>query len=417
MLFLPTNPLVDERSTIRIFDELTPYIKHLRKVADDNNYSYPESSINLPLDKNALRNVVSHYENLISRKLKYIIVVGIGGANLGTKAFYDALRERSDLLRPKMIFLDAVSAKHLNALIELLETCKEPEEIILIVVSKSGTTIETLTNAEIVLDSRPDLQKRLVVTTDAKSPLAEKAKKLGAIVLDIPEIVGDRYAVFSTEGLFPLTCAGIDVGKALEGAMAARSIGLKREAEENQVALSAILLYQNYLDGKIINENFFFNAELESLGKWYRQLISESVGKNGKGVTPTVAIGPADMHSVGQLHLGGPNDKFFTFVFAKSDENLSMPKRQRLSPLDILSEKSTSDITAAIYEGVKSTYLNNRRPFVEIRLDEISEYEIGFYMQFKMMETMYLGKLFGVDAFDQPSVESYKEAARKILAG
>jgi glucose-6-phosphate isomerase len=203
----------------------------------------------------------------------------------------------------------------------------------------------------------------------------------------------------------------------LKGAMESRKVCLRKDIFSNPAAISAIVIFMNYVKGKLINDSFFFNPELESLGKWYRQLMGESIGKNGKGITPTVSIGSTDLHSMGQLYLGGIKDKLFTFISTETETNdISVPQEPLLEILDEVEEKSTSEIMDAILAGVKIAFLKKDLPFTELVLDDVSPSSLGQYMQLKMIEMMLLGELMGVNPFDQPSVESYKQETRKILS-
>jgi len=178
--------------------------------------------------------------------------------------------------------------------------------------------------------------------------------------------------------------------------------------------------------GFTINDNFFFHPELESVGKWYRQLMGESVGKEQSltgevvhaGITPTVSLGSTDLHSVGQLYLGGPKDKLTTFVSSKQTASLSVPD-ERVFPnlVPMITGRSAADIMAAILQGVKIAYQKADLPFMEVVLDSLDEESIGAYLQFKMLEMMYLGQLLSVNSFDQPNVESYKVETKQILEG
>jgi glucose-6-phosphate isomerase len=154
--------------------------------------------------------------------------------------------------------------------------------------------------------------------------------------------------------------------------------------------------------------------------------MAESIGKefNKKeervniGLTPTVSIGSTDLHSMAQLYLGGPYDKFTTFVrIKKSRSCLKVPSVEGYSELvSEIKGKSLMDIMDATLEGTKAAFRSGKRPFIEITLPDKSEHAIGQLLQLKMMETIFLGKLLNVNPFDQPNVESYKRETRKILA-
>ncbi len=170
---------------------------------------------------------------------------------------------------------------------------------------------------------------------------------------------------------------------------------------------------------------FLFAPCLESLGKWYRQLLAESIGKefdrDGKvvhcGIMPTVSIGSTDLHSMGQLYLAGPNDKMTTFVSVQNHtRSVSIPKKGVFNGLvEGIYGKTSTEIMNAILKGIKRTYQKKKIPFCEIVLDDISPKSLGEFMQFKMMEVMFLGELFNVNVFDQPNVESYKIETKRIL--
>ena len=147
--------------------------------------------------------------------------------------------------------------------------------------------------------------------------------------------------------------------------------------------------------------------------------MAESIGKEfdrqGKqvlmGITPTISLGSIDLHSVAQLYLGGPRDKSTTFVTV--EENECMVKVPEEAPG--FSGHSFAEIMHALSEGTKEAYLKNSRPFCSVILPKKNEYSIGQFLQFKMMETIYLGFLCNVDPFDQPNVELYKREAQKLL--
>jgi glucose-6-phosphate isomerase len=237
--------------------------------------------------------------------------------------------------------------------------------------------------------------------------------------------VGGRYSVFSPAGLFPLGLLGINIERLLDGARSMRDTCININVEENPAAISAALQYLHYMSGKNISDLFLFANALESLGKWCRQLMAESLGKefNKKGetvnigITPVISIGSTDLHSMAQLYLGGPNDKFTMFLSVEnSNSQVKLPNLREYSKLvNGIQGKSLESIMSAIMEGTKAAFRKGKRPFMEVKLPCKSEYYIGQFLQFKMIETIYLGFLLGVNPFDQPNVESYKEETRKIL--
>ncbi len=424
-LVYQNSSLVSDEQISQTGTKLTDYIKHLQRVVEENNYNYPESSINLPHDNQLLETVNQVVQEKVNTNLKYFIDIGIGGSNLGTKAIYDALFGYFDVIEPerfpKMVFADTNDPEFLNKLVKLLSTITNPEEILINLISKSGTTTETIANGQIILSALSqnfEVNPRLVVTTDEGSKLWQWAQENNITSLSIPQVVGGRFAVFSPVGLFPLASCGIDIQKLREGALPIRELYLSESIDQNPALVSAIILYQQNQQGKNINDNFIFHPELESLGKWYRQLIGESIGKTSQvGITPTVSIGSTDLHSMGQLYLGGPNDKVTTFIYSDQSETLTLPQSSSFDSLvPGISGKSVKNIMDAIMQGTKIAYQKKGLAYMEVMLEDISEKSLGEFLQFKMLEIIYLGKLLNVNTFDQPNVEDYKVETKKILS-
>ncbi len=429
------SSLVKDEIVETSLNKLSDYIVKLQHVAKSNNYTEAESSINLSFDNDMINEIKDLKSKMINNNLKYIIDIGIGGSNLGTKAIYDALYGFFDVLEPerlpKMFFADTVDKEYLSKLTNfLIKNVKSTDELLICMVSKSGGTAETVTNFEIIFNKLSEkfdnLKNRVVVISDLNSKLYEAGIKNGMEVLAIPKMVGGRYSVLSAVGLFPLAALGVNIDKLIEGARNMRDNCVSNDVSRNYALVSAMTLYKSYLNGFVINDNFIFHEELESLGKWYRQLMGESIGKEkdvdgnvvNVGITPTVSIGSTDLHSVGQLDLGGPKNKLTSFIYLNSDESgLVTPENFVLQGLvENIENIPTSKVLDAILEGVKIAYGKHNLPFVEIVLDNISEYSIGEFLQFKMLEIMYLGKLLNVNTFDQPSVESYKIETKQILS-
>lgn len=415
---------------------LLEYQESLKDVYNGLLYEVPEASVNLPTDADMVERVVQMANAKRAERLRYIFVIGIGGSNLGTKAIYDALDGSFDKIsparKPKMVFVDTNDPEGLQRTISFIDSeIKSLDELAVCAISKSGGTTETIANTEWVMQAlqkrfeRPE--SRLVVITGEDSAFASRATELGIDQLHIPKLVGGRYSVFSPVGLYPLALAGYDIESLMEGARSAKVDALNDSIDHNPSLASASILLLNRRAGRSVNDNFVFHPELESLGKWYRQLMGESIGKENdidgnqvfEGLIPTVSVGSIDLHSVGQLYLGGPKEKITTFISTR--RNQQGPKLagegERLFPelVPMINGKSANDIMKAIYGGVIVAYRKNDRAFMEVVLDEVSEYSLGYFMQFKMIEMMFLGKLLNVNPFDQPNVESYKVETKNIL--
>lgn len=423
---------LQNREIEQVGKTLLPYLEKLQAVSQQNSYDEDESSINLPSDKKTIDEILRLVKKLKTENLKYIIDIGIGGSNLGTKAVYDALFGYFDILNPnrfpKIIFLDTNDPEFTTQVVSLLKTLLSKEEFLINVISKSGTNTEPLANFEVVLSQINTFfqnnANRIVITTDSKSGFYRLAKEMNFSVLSLPEKIGGRYSIFSTVGLFPLATAGISIQELCKGASVMRNLCLSNNLLQNPALVSAVILYLQNKNGKNINDNFFFHSELESIGKWYRQLMGESIGKehdlNGKtiyaGITPTVSIGSTDLHSMGQLYFGGPRDKITTFVSAPSKKTIGISSSMHFPSLvPHIVGKSLAIIMDAIMQGTMIAYKNSKLPYTYVKLDDLSEHSLGEFLQFKMIEMMFLAKLLNVNAFDQPHVEMYKVETKRIL--
>jgi glucose-6-phosphate isomerase len=301
--------------------------------------------------------------------------------------------------------------------------------ILLNMISKSGTTTETIANFqlffEVLQKHRPyNYNNFIVITTDENSALWNFAQEEEISTLAIPEKVGGRYSVLSAVGLFPLALCEIDIAALQNGAQNALPICLST-TNNNIAVTSAALLYILHQQGYAIHDTFLFSVELEGLGKWYRQLMAESIGKShdntGKkinnGITPTVSIGSTNLHSIAQLYLSGPYNIFTTFVSVeKNNTNLHIPDNPLFHDLNpTIQNKPLITIMNAMLQGTMTAYRNDKRPFVHTILPEKNEYYLGQWMQIKMFEIIYLGFLMNINPFDQPNVELYKQETKKIL--
>lgn len=402
-------------------------------VIKGGGYKDAESFVNLPNDKDMIGWIKSLTGEKVTDNLKYVFVCGMGGSVTGARAVYDACFGYYDNLQidrfPKMIFADSLNGDFFAGVEKLIKKhASHPEEILLIIVSKSGNTPETVVQGEIIAkilkESVNGYKERIVVISDEDSPLAVFAGREEVASLSVPKLVGGRYSILSAAGLFPLSCTGLDINLLLGGALEARDNGISQNVLNNQSLFSSLALFEAMKSGKVIHDLFFFHPALESLGKWCRALYSESLGKlknkDGKevraGFTTTVSIGPADLHSVIQLDLGGPKDKFTSFISASSSNNIKVERISGFQEENFsVYEKDTAEILSAIRSGVVAAYKKSDLPFLDINMGDITENSLGYFLMTKMMETVYLAELMKINAFDQPEVEIYKKGTRKML--
>lgn len=379
------NSLVEEYSIKSTAEKLNLYTNELK----NPNKESPEYCVKLPFDENNIKKVMEIQQKF--DEIKYVICIGIGGDSNGTKAVYDAVFGYYDILEPqrfpKIIFLETMDNEYLNKTVNLLQEQKiKKEETVFVLASKSGITTETLTNYRSLKNKIDWIDKRLVIITSPQTPIWQTAKSQNIPLLEIPSNISGRFSIFTGVGLLPLAIVGINILKVLEGAM---------EAYHDNLALkSAVTIFLNTENGFTVNNLFVFHPRLESLAKYYRQFVGESLGKAGNTIKPEVTVGTQDLHSVYQTYMGGYKNEFFTLVKVSEDKEKTLD---------------------AIYTSVKESFKNKHIPFMELALTDFSERTLGAFIQFKMLETLYLAKLFNVNAFDQPDIEEYKLRTAKIL--
>lgn len=411
------------------------YSATMRRAMSDSKYTLPEASLRLPFDEKLLARSKELALKLVNPRLAYILDIGIGGSNLGAKAIYEATAGTLDAhtpFAPKILFADTCAPELLADLTEIIvNEIRSKEELLIVIASKSGTTTETIVNASVLV---PALEKkfgaladRIVCITDEGSPLWSTAEKERYHTLPIPKMVGGRYSVFSPAGIFPLLCVGIEGELLLRGAQA-----IVEDTVENGSNSNAFRAAENLLAwherGAHVFDLLLFHPELESFGKWYRQLFAESVGKaktkNGDAalhrMVPTVSIGSTDLHSAEQMHLAHAD--FFARILMRAHaphwEHQFLASDSAFAPLASGAQgRAPCEVLDAIYRGVGDTYRARGVSFGEISLSDLDPESLGATMQFFMCTVMHLAHLLNINAFDQPDVESYKENTRQILLG
>ena len=414
-------------------ESLSAYSQQIATIVETEDWDTPECSVCLPSASSLYQESIAVVDKLVTAPLQYVFLLGIGGSNLGTDAIHAALRNRfSRHTHPELISLDTVSAADITALSERIPTDLSPESYVVFLISKSGTTTETITNAELLYRHvLPDPQartNRTIVITDIDSALDRYANEQGMLRLHIPEKVGGRFSVFSPVGIAPLHALGHPVVELLRGAQDAVVDHTKADVANNPAALVATKVVAAIEQGYTVYDLFVFDPALEVVGKWHRQLVGESIGKreNKKGevvetgIVPTVSVGSTDLHSVGQLYLGGLPTVLTMFVsIEQSGTDFTIMQGHTDSTLSTLvpdiAGRSTHDIQQAIFAGTKDAYNEAGRPFAIAELASGSAYEIGMLMQYKMIEVMYIAHLLDINAFDQPNVERYKIFTKEYL--
>jgi glucose-6-phosphate isomerase len=406
--------------------ELTPFLNllkiHNNFIQKELNKKYhsPYGFLHLPADEPLRLQIHNLIADKKTHKPTALFIIGIGGSNLGTQAIQQALRGiyYNEVSSPiKCYYMDTLEDLYTQQLLIILEKLLQQGEYpLVVIISKSGTTLETLANTALSLQLlqkyRPHtFTEHLVIITDQGSPLEQSAQEHNIALVSIPPQVGGRFSVLSAVGLFPLALLSFDIDALHNGARKILDNFPHNCYVENAMHMAA-LIFMHYQAGKNILDTFVYGPSLAALGAWYRQLVGESLGKNGKGMTPTVSVGTTDLHSVVQLYLGGPLDKFTIFLQAHYQKTLIIPSTIFSKNLE---NPSVALFQNALLQGVQAAYKQRQHPFACFNLNTMTEETLGTFMYMRMLEVIYLGVLMEVNPFDQPHVELYKEQTRKVL--
>jgi len=344
---------------------------------------------------------------LVKKFSKYnnIILVGMGGSILGTKSIYSFFRNK---LKKKLFFFDNLDHDlylEFNKITNLKKSC-------FIIISKSGNTLETITNLSILF-SKKVLKKNLVIITEIRdSSLMNIANKYQAEIIEHREEIGGRFSVLSEVGMFPAALMGLKINKFKN---------LKKLVNNNNFISALIqnvtsiytLNKQGIKNSVILN----YSSNLIDLSYWYQQLTGESLGKKGKGITPIVSLAPKDHHSVLQLYLDGPKDKFFTFFRSlEKDNRYKIPYKTYLNSMKFLKNKNLEFIIRAQSDATKNIFKRKNIPYREIFFKKNNEEELGNVFTFFALETILLAYMMNLNPFDQPAVEQVKIETQRIIS-
>ncbi len=368
----------------------------------------------------------------LRQEVQTVVVLGIGGSYMGAWALLQACRGPFyNLLPPSRrqgprVFFDGfnVDGQYTASLLEVLSGESDPWG--LIVISKSGTTLETAVALRVYLEALQnharksgDLKHHLVVITGPQGPLGQLAQRWQAPRLEVPPGIGGRFSVLTPVGLLPAAVLGLNVVALLEGAAA-----MNRRFMQEPVGRNPVLDYAGVChlweqrQGVHIRVMASWTNALEGLGMWYDQLLAESLGKEEQGATPLTAVNTRDLHSRGQQHQQGRRDKLITNLVLTQPPGklLRVPAwTEDLDGLNYLAGRSYADIMAAAVQGTNQAYAQDLRPTINLRLPELNEFTLGQVFQMLMLSTVVEGKLLGINPYGQPGVQQYKQNMVRIL--
>jgi glucose-6-phosphate isomerase len=374
-----------------------------------------QALLNLPFKEDDLSSIAMLATRL-RKEFSHVVVIGSGGSGLsGRMLSYIA----SPVASSHLHFLENIDPELMDGLlasIDCRKTC-------FIVISKSGTTVETLSQFYALVHhmkgqvGEQQVGKHFVVITmQGENLLRETAESYGMTLLAHPADIGGRFSALTAVGLLPAALCGLNISTFREGAAAVVTEAKKSlHVADLSSAQGAALQYAAMQAGKNISVMLPYSERLCGFSAWYRQSWAESLGKDGKGTTPIRAVGSTDQHSQLQLYLSGPKDKLFTFITCKrAATGLAI---HAPAHIDYLAGKTLGDVMEAQQRATIATLARNDCPVRWIELDALSEYAFGMLLMHFTLEILFMAKLLNVNPFDQPSVEEGKHLARDYLLG
>lgn len=368
----------------------------------------------LPENRELLKQSKDAFEAM--RHKKYFIHIGIGGSALGPDMVLKALQDHSGV---EFVFLNNIDPDDMKRSLDKVNM----KEALVYVVSKSGTTAETVAAMAIVINemekngiTKDKYKDYFVFCTDPeKGDLRKLAKEWGVRTLDIPSNIGGRFSVLTPVGLLPAMFAGIDAEDLLEGAQDIQKHLYDPKIAENFFQLG---MWIKDLHDKGVNQTVMmpYSSLLKEYSAWFTQLWAESLGKEGKGLTPIPAYGATDQHSQMQLFMEGPVDKIlFLIEVEKFECDFEMKNTVDGGAFKLLSPFKLSQLMKAELEGTLTALQENKRHVVHLKIPSLKEQYLGQLILFSECLTVLLGKLLGIDPFNQPGVEAGKKYANAWL--
>ncbi len=347
---------------------------------------------------------------------KYFIHIGIGGSALGPEMLLSALRQESDV---NFIFINNIDPDDLYRKLNKINL----KEALIYVVSKSGTTAETVAGMAIILEllnqvgvTEKDYGDYFVFCTDpAKGELRKLSKQWGVKTLDIPSNVGGRFSVLTPVGFLPALFAGIKAQKILDGAEV-----FQKHLIDPNVGRSFFELawWIKELHHQGVNQTVMmpYSSLLKEYSAWFVQLWAESLGKQGQGLTPIPAYGATDQHSQMQLFMEGPNDKVMMLIeVEKFNFDFSLKNNISSESFKNLASFKLSELMKAEFEGTLAALEENKRHVIHLKIPSLQEEYLGQLILFAECLTVMIGELLQVNPFDQPGVEAGKKYANEWL--
>jgi len=344
------------------------------------------------------KNYKNSYDKKLLNKYKKSLnfrVIGMGGSILGTQAIYDFLRHK---IKRKFEFINNLDSSLQN---------KIKKKYTNLIVSKSGNTIETITNVNLFVKKK---DRNIFITENKKSYLFLLANKMKSEIVHHNNFIGGRYSVLSEVGMLPAELMGLSANNFRNYNNLIKNKYFLNNLVSN-VCSTLYLVKKKKFNSIIIN----YDEKSNNLFNWYQQLIAESLGKKSKGILPVVSSMPKDNHSVMQLFLDGFKNNFFTIFYVKENKSFKINNQKILSSHPYLKNKNLDQIIYAQKKATENVFKKQKIPFRSFEVRKRDEKTLGSLFTFFILETILLGNALNLNPYDQPAVELIKKETKKLL--
>ncbi len=357
----------------------------------------------------------------IQDQSQVLLAIGIGGSYLGARSAIEMLKKYFNQKGVEVIFV----GNHISStyVAELLDYIKD-KDFSINVISKSGTTTEPAIAFRIFKEyieeryGKAEARKRIYATTDkARGALKTLADTEGYEEFVVPDDVGGRFSVLTAVGLLPIAAAGIDIDEMMQGAKDAYIDYAEKDVEKNDALKYALVRNALYRQGKKIEMLVNYEPKMNYFSEWWKQLMGESEGKDGKGIWITSASFSTDLHSLGQMIQDGERTIFETVINIVKPEKEIVVKadKDNLDGLNFLAGKTMDYVNKMAMEGTLIAHVDGGVPNIRVNIPSISAYTYGYMAYFFEVACGVSAYVLGVNPFNQPGVESYKKNMFALL--
>ena len=368
----------------------------------NNDIKSQKKTLNVLSDKFQLNFKIKDLKKF--KKFQTIALIGMGGSILGAEAIYGFLKQK---IKKKIYFFNNLDESKISD----FRKKENSSKVLFIIISKSGNTIETLSNSFTLNIIKKNSQNVILISERKNNSLYDLSKKFNLYYVEHKDYIGGRFSVLSEVGIIPAYLMGINIFKL-------RSRILDYSKSRNQTFLKdSTIKLANLMKSKKFDNLIFLNyaPELEKFLFWCQQLIAESLGKKNKGFLPVISNAPKDHHSLLQLYLDGPKNKIFNIVSLEKESKEKINLKKTVNSNNFLDQKTLSSVKMAQKKALIKALIQKNIPFREFKIKKINEVILGKLFSYFILETVIIGKILNINPFDQPAVEQVKVYTKEIL--